>query len=335
MMNITSTLNKLISTVPDYQLTKKDRKQVKFEGMDEYIFHKIKSSRYTGSAIPPELAEKVRDIIRDTVNNNKPIHISIPFGGYKKPQFSSAPHLDWAEVFNTIQLREYLTPIATAYPPGVVIEYFSDEIFVSRMNNIPQSDLDLYNGEFASLIKFMNKFTTKNMIFRFSKIRDQITFEELHRRFDREMVKLRKDWNSLTEVEKSFRLRKAERNYNQDLSSVSKQERHELLLNSTLVHDAFIFGDWDHGVSWAFADDMIPVGFRYTGTWGVHIKSSRSSTVQFWVGKGGMRIHDDCPISTILTYKQYVKSGKSTIKVDTVVQHISPILKAIEFFNCG
>jgi len=238
--------------------------------------------------------------------------------------------MDWAEVFNIVQIRNYLAPIAAVYAPGVLIDYFSDEIFVSRMNNIPQEDLDLYTEEFRALIYAMNLYTMDNMKIKLSKIGDQISSKELHSRFDKEMIKVKKDWSSLPEAEKYFRLQKSERNYKGDLSKLSKEEKYTILFNSTVVHDTFIFGDWEEGIPWAFDVDMIPIGFRYTGEWGVHLKSSRTSTVQFWVGHGCLKKIADKLVPTILTYNQYMDTDKKSIDVKTVVSNISPALEMIE-----
>mgnify|MGYP001609901814 CR=1 FL=1 len=102
-------------------------------------------------------------------------------------------------------------------------------------------------------------------------------------------------------------MKKSERNYKGDLSKLREAEKDKILLESTLVHDAFIFGDWDRDVSWAFDELMIPVGFRYTGSWGIHLKSTRSSTVQFWIGIGSIIERNGEYIPTSFTYDQYLK----------------------------
>lgn len=329
-MNISELLNNLIKEIPEYRLTEKDRKMIEIERIDVYILNKLKSTKYVGSKMPKVLFDTVEKVVREAVKENQPIHVTVPFGGYKKAQYDSAPHIDWAEVFNVIQLRAYLTPIVQAYKPGIILDYFSDEIFVSRMNNISQEDLEIYNKEFIELVKVMNNYTKNNMIIKFSKIRDQITSEELHKRFDKAIVNLREGWEKLSKEERDYRINKSGRNYDGDLSNLSKEEKYDVLLNSTFVHDSFIFGDWREGVPWAFGDDMVPVGFRYTGDWGIHLKSSRSSTVQFWVGKGMLKKKDDKYIPTILTYNQYINANKEEVKVNTVLSKVSSRLCLIE-----
>ncbi len=313
-MDIQEYLQQLITTIPAYSLLEKEQKTIQFEGIEKYIYQKISSSKFKASSIPLELDIKIKQNIHQSVTENLPIHFTIPFGGYKKWQLPSYPLPDWAELFNLILMRDYVAPIAAAYQPGVIIEYFSDEIFISRMNNYPQADLDQYNAEFKNLVTWFSQYLPKNVTIKCSKIRDQISQEELMKRFDVSIEKLRTEWNTLSNNEQQYRLNKSLRNYKADLSTLPVDEKNKILLESTLVHDAFIFGDWETGVPWAFGEKMIPIGFRYTGTWGLHLRSSASSTVQFWIGIGALKKHTGGFSPTILTYQQYLQKNASLRK---------------------
>jgi hypothetical protein len=269
--------------------------------------------------VPEDLELKIKEKIKKSVQANEPIHLTVPFGGYKKWQLPTYPGIDWAEVFNVVFLREFAAPLAAGYNNGLVLEYFSDEIFVARMNNYPQQDLDVYNGEFSQLIAWFGEYVPENMQLTSSKIRDDITSEELHKRFDKNIQELREKWDEVPKEQQQIRLKKSERNYKGDLSKLSPEEKQKVLWESTLVHDAFIFGDWDHDTPWAFDEKMIALGFRYTGSWGIHIRSSRSSTVQFWIGMGALQQKGVEYIPTILTYQQYLAKrdllGEQTVEL--------------------
>lgn len=308
MTKIEIFLKNLIQDKNEYLLTIEDKKIIKIEGVKNYIFRKLNSSKFRASSMPDELKTKVMDKITFCVENKLPIHITVPFGGFKKWQLPSYPEVDWAEVFNIILLRQYLSPIAAGYEHGVLLNYFSDEIFISKMNNIPQTDLDIYNNQFRDLLDYFSEFLPSNFKVKFSKIRDYISQEEIFNRFDKTVVELKGKWNSLPQETRELRLNKSERNYKADLSKLTEKEKYNLLFESTLIHDAFIFGDWDSDTPWAFDKDMIAVGFRYTNAWGIHLKSSRSSTVQFWVGTGVLIKREEVFIPSILTYEQYLKT---------------------------
>ncbi|MCA9389971.1 L-tyrosine/L-tryptophan isonitrile synthase family protein [candidate division WWE3 bacterium] len=309
-------LKKFIFDKEPYMLTDHDRKTIEFEGMESFIFRKLTTAKYKASALPAGLEDKVTKIIRRCVAEEKPIHLTVPFGGYKKWQFASYPYPDWAEVFNISHLRNFLKPIAAAYKHGVILQYFSDEIFISRMNNYPEEDVLAYNESFQKLIHWYQSYFPPNLMLRFSKIRDEISQEKLMKRFDQTIETLREKWESVPPEDRALRLAKSARNYKGDLESLTPKEKEKILWESTLVHDAFIFGDWDKDVTWAFGDLMIPLGFRYTGSWGVHLKSSPSSTVQFWIGTGALKHRNDGSlVSTILTYDQFTKAQSNITMV--------------------
>ena len=310
-MDANKYLQTYVTNKKGYQLTEEDNKKVQIQGVYQFVYDKLNSSKYRASKMPEELDSKVKQKIKYCLTNSLPIHISVPFGGYKKWQFPTYPNPDWSEVFAISLLIEYLSPVAAGYEKGVVLEFFSDEIFIARMNNYPQGDLDSYNDQFANLVSWFNRCIPKNFVLKSSKIRDQISAKELNKRFDNEIVKLRKTWDSLPEKEKAYRLAKSERNYQGNLSKLNKDESKKILLESTMVHDAFIFGDWENGVPWAFDKDMIAIGYRYTGTWGIPLRSSRSSTVQFWIGLGALINKNISFVPTSLSYNQYLDNIKN------------------------
>ncbi|MCA9382746.1 hypothetical protein KC909_00105, partial [Candidatus Dojkabacteria bacterium] len=191
-------------------------------------------------------------------------------------------------------------------------------------------DLDNYNKQCEQLVQYFNSLSDTNIMFEFSKIRDEITIEQVNSRLDKIIEELRAKWDNQEEDEIEHKLAKAERNYNIDWSNVSQAEKKERLVESALVHDAFIMGDWEEGVTWAFAKDMVTVGFRYTGTWGIHLKSSRASSVQFWVGSGVLIEREGEYLPSILSYEKLKEAELQQEEINIPDLHdISPQLKTI------
>lgn len=334
MENITTYLKDLFQTQPS-QLTEEESKILKFEGEKKFILSKLYSNRYKGSKFPPELDKKIDEVVTAAIATRKPIHLSVPFGGFKKWQQPSYPNIDWAEIFNLIQMRNLSCEIAKGYEPGVIIQYVSDEIFISKMNNMPQQDLDQYNNLFTLALAYFQQFCPPNVMLRYTKIRDEISQKEIFRRFDIGIASLKKEWETLPAEEKSKRIEKTKRNLRVSDEHKTKEELQQLYLESTMIHDAFIFSDWEQGVPWAFRHDMIPVGFRYTNKWGIHLKSSPSSTVQFWVGYGVLLQRGKDFIPSILTYNQYLENKeKLSIKRTAALPEIFG-LTTIPLLNQG
>ena len=269
------------------------------------IYKRLTSAKYRTHSLPIDLDIKIKNKINYCLKHDIPLYFTVPFGGYKLYKYISYPHLDWAEVFNLIQLRDYLFPLSKIYPKGVILEYWSDEILVSEMNKYDQKDLDTYNNEFNNLIKWFSQYLPDNFEIRFAKIRDRISYQKFWERVNQYVSENVGKWDEIDEDERQIRLTKAKRNMKIDLNKYSKEEQEKILKHAALLHDAFIFGNWKEGIHWAFEPDMIALGFRYTRSWGIPILSSRSSYCQFWIGYGALRKHKEELIPTILTFEQY------------------------------
>ncbi|MCC7304056.1 hypothetical protein IT418_01415 [bacterium] len=307
MNNITNYIKTFIENTDNISvLTGEEQKQIQFEGVVSYILKKINSSKYKQSKFPQVVSEKVEKIVVDAVKNHRPIYFSIPFGGFKKWQLPHYPNIGWEEIFNIIQLRNFAVEIAKGYEPGVVIHYFSDEIFIARMNNMSQKDLDTYNNQFNLAVAYIQQFAPSNVMLRYSKIRDELSQQEILKRFDKGIVELKKSWKTTPKDLQEMKLNKTARNYKIDeKNKYSKVDLKNIYFESTLVHDAFTDTEWEQGTMWAFQPYMIPVGFRYTKTWGINLKSSPTSTVQFWVGYGILEAKDEKFSPKTLTFNQY------------------------------
>lgn len=75
-------------------------------------------------------------------------------------------------------------------------------------------------------------------------------------------------------------------------------------------------------------DNKIPVAF-YHSNWGIHLKSSPSSTVQFWVGKGVLYKKLDSYLMSILTSLQFekIKNQSSEEKVSIFPKELPNLQK--------
>ena len=90
-MDIQNFVENYIKKVPQYEVSTEDKKKIQFQGIESLIYEKLSSAKFRSAKIPPELQQKVQEKIHLCVTNNLPIHITVPFGGYKKWQFKTAP----------------------------------------------------------------------------------------------------------------------------------------------------------------------------------------------------------------------------------------------------
>ncbi len=308
MQKVDSYLKKLITTVPEYELTPADQKQIVREGVEAYIFNKLNSSKFRSSKMTPEVVANVHQKIDYCISHKQPIHLSLPFGSYKRAGFPTAPGIDWAEVFNMVWLREYLAPIAAAYEHGVLLTYFSVGMFVPEADLIAQKGVDFYAAEFAQLVKYFNKHMPKNLEFEFRKLEEEISQKDALKKIAEAMPQLQKNWDELNDDAKKLKVKRALVSLNAEVTKTDIEDLDPILLHAILVHDGFSGTVWSNeNTPWAFADDMIALGHSYTNGWAIHVKSSRSSRVNFWVGMGVLWQRGEEYILGILSYEQYEK----------------------------
>jgi hypothetical protein len=178
MESIQSYLTSLIQTKPSESLSEEDTQYIETEGIEKYIYNRLIHKRFKHSTPPTDLQENLQKKIHESVSLIRPLHICVTFGGYKKWQLPTYPNPDWSEVFNILQLREYLAPIAAAYQPGVCLEYYSDEIIVPRLDQYPQEDVDSYTHQFQRLIAWFQDYLPTRFTLKFSKVGDSIPHDE-------------------------------------------------------------------------------------------------------------------------------------------------------------
>jgi hypothetical protein len=315
-MDTNKYIKTLIESIPEYKLTIEDKKCIQFEGIEQFIYRKLTSSKYKNTALPRELEISVKTTINYCVKSNLPIQIMLPFGAFKRWSLPTHPFPDFAEVFNVTLLREYLAPIAAGYEHGVIMHYFSVELFVERIDHIPEAQQTKYENEFRNLINLFSQKLPKNMQFKFSNLKEEISQEEAIKSIDEKVIELRKSWKNMSQKDKDLKIKRATINCKVEKTNPNYNE---IILESVFAHDAFSSQCWDKGgkVVWITAPDMITIGNSYTGTWGIHVKSSETSRVNFWVGIGALMKKGDSYIPTILSYEQY-ESLKENLQFEEI-----------------
>src|SRR3989338_1872494 len=146
-----------------YQLSEEESKTIKYEGIQEFIYKKLTSTKFRKTSVDPDSEKQVKNAIKLNVESNSPIKFTYPFGGYKIWRVPSYPAVDWAEFMVISYVLRYVAPILRAYKPGVEICFSSDDVVLERMDNYPREALDLYVSTFKALVGDFNKQAPYNL----------------------------------------------------------------------------------------------------------------------------------------------------------------------------
>ncbi len=266
---------------------------------------RLLAAKYSGHAQSFDAFEWTLERLINCISENKPITFMFCFGGYKNHHSPAYPKVGWAEVFHLNFIISYLYPIIKDYDHGVILEYESEEISI-QYNNVPQTQTDQYTKSFQQLLqlyhtKLKSKHPNLRLTFKFTLARDLYTSDAaLYELIENKRVDYEKIFSALPPVEKAKWLQRAESNfmweqgikpYQKDRLSTAQQD--EILRNARVSNEAFLEADYILRQSYFEDPYRVPI----VGTWGcmpsaqpvsgwIHIKSTRLSLVDFWIGTG-------------------------------------------------
>ena len=154
-----------LAVIPPVSLTE--------SGVEKNIYTLLLSKKFRKYSVNPEYMDHIRSAIALNVSRNTPIKLTLVFGGYKLWRLQESPEPDWAEVFSLMYYANWLAPIAAIYKPGVIMDFYSDDVILESMDNIPKNDTERYIIGFRSLLAFMKKYIPKNLSFTLNRVGDQ------------------------------------------------------------------------------------------------------------------------------------------------------------------
>ena len=272
-----------------------------------------------------EDAKKFTEKKVDTVlNNNYNFLFCFCFGGYKHFWTPTYPEPDWAEIFTIKYLMEYILPIAETQSKRTILEFESEEVALTYMNNTPQEGMDKYNLAFRKLIDFVNNKNKYPIDLSFVLARDFYDKDELLKKMYEYLPEVQQRFNSLPDEEKKIRLRRAETNImwngKEDLTNISDEERRKFIYDSRTLNESFLDIDYElRGKEYFEQENLIPLlvsfGLGARGEAWLHLASNKSSMVDFWAGIGILEIREDKIIEKTISKKQFDQIKDKLVKV--------------------
>lgn len=280
--------------------------------MVDAILKFLFSKKFRKFSIPPKNQAIIRAAVEKNVANDEPIEIVFPFGGYKLWRLEETPEADWAELFSIIYFVRWLKPVCAIYPKGVNFTFWLDEVIVSKMNNIPESDVVAYRRSFDAVLDFIKPWVPSNM--KLETFLERSRYEN-YDAFEAELA---------VEVEK-LRLAREK-----DPKSLSETDRRAIELNVKLAEGQADDSLWREKVDLMhyayynlqennkrvrvpFSNENIvafTVSLDSDGIFNtIPIGSAKTSIVRFWVGVGALQKRNDTFIETILSPSQLEKAN--------------------------
>ncbi len=230
----------------------------------QQILNRLFLKRYAKKAQYEAAKEYTTQKVDNILKLNLPFIYCFCFGGYKHFWSPTYPEPDWAEIFTMKYLMEYILPIANEYKHGTTIEFESEEVALSYMNNVPQEGLDKYNQVFKKLITYINKEIKYPLNLNLVLARDFYNKDELLTKMNNYIGEVESRFEKLDEEEKRIRLKRAETNIMwdgaKDLTNISEEEKNRYIYNSRIANEAFLDIDYElRGNSYFEKENLIPL----------------------------------------------------------------------------
>lgn len=271
------------------------------------IFTTLMSKKFRKYSVPEENQKIIKSALKQNIANKEPIQITWPFGGYKLWRLEETPEVDWAELFTMIHIAKWLRPVCAMYPKGIELTFWFDEVVISQMNNIPQSDLDAYRKSFNDLLEFIEPWLPSNLKFETFLERSQY---ENNKAFQEglkiEMDKLKKAREANPEPLSEDAIRSIEMN----VKLTPEQAKDPLWREKIdLMHYAYYnLQEKQDRVRPAYTNANITAFATFFEPNVIPIGTTKTSIVRFWVGVGALKRRGDSFIETILSPSQIEKT---------------------------
>lgn len=306
------------------------------------IVERLFLRKYRKYAISQEVKTNVSNKINNIVENSMPIVFIPSFGGYKHWWSPTYPAIDWAEVFNMKFMLQYLAPIYNSYKKASVsIEYESEEVILSELNNVPQEGLDKYTETFRKLAAYFTEKLSGKTTIELKLARDLYNVDALLKNIEIHFDEYAERFDSYDEEDKCKRIHKVETNFLlngvRDYTGLSDEEKYQLYRKSRILNETFLDMDFELRPDYFEGDTKIPLLFSFGlgpgGEAWLHIGSCSTSMVDFWAGIGILEYWpaDDKFVHRILSRSQFesLKDSLTEVKVDSPISEITDNFKSI------
>lgn len=267
--------------------------------MREEIFRLLMSKKFRKWSVNPEYQEHIRNAIALNVAKHEPIKLTFVFGGYKLWRLEEAPEPDWAELFALMYYAKWLTPICDVYEPGVWFDFYSDDVILELMDNVPKEDTQAYLKTFRQLLDFMRSYVRPNLTFTLNRVGDQYVNE--------------KDFARELETLKAEILKENDGRY----PEISPEMRATIEMNVKLIPEQEKDPEWREKVFllheayarvskrrpyYRMPDKIMLITRQLKNT--LAVGTTKTSIAKFWAGVGVLEKRDEGYIERIWSPKQ-------------------------------
>lgn len=280
--------------------------------ISNFIVAKITSKKFRKYAIDEAMRTHIGKVVENAISKNEPINFVWVFGGYKLWRLPTAPEADWAELFSMMYFAKWLKPIAEVYQPGVIFDFYSDDVIVSRLNNIPESDINAYQESFKKVLNYFESYLPRNLKYTFHRVADQYEEGEFAKELEVNIAKLTSELPGGLPILDDAKAAMVELNVKLNVGQDQEVNWRKKVL---LIHDAYAMASLRRPY-YRNEQKIMVLNTPVRGV--IAIGTTKSSVAKFWCGLGVLEKRGQDYFEKILSPKQLLvtKIKMQKIKID-------------------
>lgn len=317
-----------------------DRKKNKMSNLKTRINEILTTSELRQESVSAETKRMLEEKIALSIKTKMPITLIVAVGGFKNWRVNTAPHIDWAEVFQLSHLIRTLYEISVIYEPGVHLEFSGDSDILSLIDNLKPEWIETYNTEFSEMVSKVAQHLPRNFKLSIRNFSDFYTLSEIQDEILKRVEQV--NWSD-KDVQKAINagLLNAINDFCFDgkvnYLSQTMSSRQKLLEKSTVICKLWLEVDYEKRREYLEGGINIPIAHR-KGVPGCYaIKSVKSGTVQYWEGKGILVKKDGEYFNAIISANQHLKlrSKLKSVKMKSSFNTLNSLqsIETIDFNN--
>lgn len=268
------------------------------EDLVNNIYKFLMSKKFRKYAVNPEFKEHILSAIKLCVSKKEPIKLNLVFGGYKLWRLEESPEIDWAELFSLIYYARWLKPICAIYKPGVWFDFYSDDVILEIMNNVPKQDTEKYIKSFKKLLAFIKPYLPDNLELTLNRVGDQYKdYEDFKNDLDQSIEKIKGEFGGLPTLTPQ-QIAAIDLNVKLKPGQIEDPKWREKV---QLIHEGY--ARVSKRRPYYRVPDKIVVAMTSTKDT-IAVGTTKTSVVKFWVGAGVLEKREDSYIENIFSPKQ-------------------------------
>lgn len=280
---------------------------------EEAIYAKVMSKKFRKLKADDEVVDIVKESIRIAVEKKKPLPINFVFGGNKLWRLDESPEIDWAELFSLIYYLKWMKYIASVHKPGTRLEYYSEDIVLEVLNNLPPSETDQYSKTFKELLAWIQPHVPEGVTVTYRRYEEDYNskdefYKEVEEAKQKVTDELKGKLPTLNEEQKVATELNVRPNKGQTDDPLWREK-------VELVHQAI--ERTETAEKYFYDPQYIPACPTYYPAC-LATGSTKKSLAKFWVGVGAVEKSGDSYNALVLTPKQLEKNNFEWQDVDIV-----------------